>query len=333
MIEASTIPAEELRFTARLIRDQALLRGWKVWFYYTGSSHMRLQRTDGKILEIYSATPPTTSYAAASRANDKYVTHISLQDAGLPVLATYLESTLQAAKYRAGEFIAQHKDFVIKPLNAGHGNGVTTNLTTIQDVPRAVAFAQEYSNSILLQEYIADAIDVRVACINYKAIASAVRIPARVKGDGVHSTRALIEVENKSNRRGKNYSKELCVINSDQAAFYLGDAIDDIPPKDTYVQVLGTANLGTGGETIDVTDDMPTWLCRMAEKAAIVTQLPSCGVDFLLNTMPKPTYTSDTLTVHIIEVNKCPALFLHETPTYGTPRATTATYLDYLAAL
>lgn len=333
MIDASTVPAEKLRFTVRMIRDQALARGWKVWLYYIGSSNLRVQRPDGKVLELFSATPPTTSYAAGHRANDKFFTQVALEAAGLPMPETYLTDNWDQAKEYAQKFLSAGKTFVTKPLDAGHGNGVTVEIDSLDGLPRAFAFAQEYSNGVIMQECIMHPTDLRVACINYKAVASLVRMPARVKGDGQHTVSELIAIENQSDRRGENYARELNVINPVQAEFYLGAAMNNVPAEGEYVQVLGTANVGTGGETVDVTDDMPQWLLDMAEKAAREMQLPSCGVDFLLGAMPKTTDTPESLTAKIIEINKCPALFLHETPTFGKPRPATAAYLDYLETL
>ncbi len=333
MIDATTVPDHHIRFTTRMIRDLAVKRGWKVWMYYVGSAQLRLQRPDGKILEVFSATPPTTTYAAGSRANDKYFTHLVLQEAGLDMPETYLVRDLDEAKEHVNKFIADGKEFVIKPLDSGHGKGVSVELKTLEDAERAFTYAKEFSNGVIVQECLTHPIDVRIACINYKFVAALVRIPARVKGDGEHTIDQLIDITNQDERRGENYSKALNVINKEQAAHYVGGKMHDVPAKDEYVQVLGTANVGTGGETTDITDDTPQWLRDLAEKASTISALPSAGVDFLLNRMPKADDTPESLQAKIIELNKCPALFLHETPTYGTPRPATDTYLDYLETL
>lgn len=333
MIEAQTVPAEDLRFTTRMIRDQALVRGWKVWFYYVGSSNMRVQRDDGKILEIFSATPPTTSYAAAHRANDKYFTHIAMQEAGLPVAETYLVRTETEALEKAQLLFDQQLKCVIKPLDAGHGHGITVEISSRSQIPAAFAYAQEYSEAVLIQAHIEKPIDIRVSCINYKHIASLVRIPARVKGDGVHTAAELIDIENARGHRGENYAKELNIISGERAGMYLGEDIHAIPPQGEWVQVLGTANVGTGGETVDVTDDLPDWLIQKAELAAKTLALPVAGVDFLVSAMPHKDMTPEDLDAIVVEVNKCPALFMHDTPTHGKARGATVAYLDYLATL
>ena len=330
MIDASTIPAEKISFTTRMIRDLALERGWKVSMYYVGSSHVRLQRPDGKVLEIFSATPPTTSFVAAHRADDKFLTHIALQEASLPVSETYLVHTIQEANENASKIFSQGLKCVVKPLDEGHGNGITVGVTE-HTLEAAFAYAKGFSERIIIQSHVEQPIDIRVACIDYKYVAALVRIPARVMGDGVHTIEQLIEMENSKDYRGENYVKTLNRISKERAGVYLGDELSAIPSKGMWVQVLGTANVGTGGETVDVTDDMPTWLIEQAEKAARATQLPSVGVDFFVSAMTQKNMTTEDLHPVIVEVNKCPALFLHETPTHGKPRPVIAAYLDYLA--
>lgn len=332
MIEAQTVPSDKILFTTRMIRDQALARNWKVWMYYVGSSHLRIQRNDGKVLEIFSATPPTTSYEAAHRADDKFLTHVTLQEANLPVSETYLVRNQEEALEKASIIFSQGLKCVVKPLDKGHGNGITVGVT--QDtITAAFDYARTFSERIIVQAHVEQPIDIRVTCINYRYVAALVRIPARVMGDGVHTAEELIELENVREHRGENYVKALNRISKERAGVYLGDELNAIPAKGQWLQVLGTANVGTGGETVDVTDDLPAWLIQQAEEAARITQLPSVGVDFLVKSMPQKTMPPEDLEPVVVEVNKCPALFLHETPTHGQARPTIQAYLDYLAEL
>lgn len=333
MIDARTIPPEKLRFTTRMIRDQAIERGWKVWSYYEDSSNLRLERPDGKRLEIFSAVPPTLTSVASIRAQDKYLTHMIIEEAGLPVSETYLAKSEEEALEKATALFEKGHKCVVKPLDAGHGNGITVAVADSETLLEAFAFARTYSEHIIIQEHVEQPIDIRVSCVNFKYAASLVRVPARIKGDGKHTIEELIDIENNQDYRGENYEKALNVINKERAGVYMGEDLHAIPPAGEWLQVLGTANVGTGGETIDVTEDLPEWLIAQAESAARVLDLPVAGVDFLVKAMPTKTMTPEQLSPVIVEVNKCPALFMHETPTTGQPRPVIDTYLDYLASL
>ncbi len=333
MINAKTLTELPARLTTRMIIQSALARGWQVELYTPDSAHLRLQRPDGKQLEIYSSIPPTTSLVSTRLSNDKYITYNLLQEAGLPVLPTYQASSLEQATQAAQEILASGKAFVVKPLDASHGNGVSVNLQSIDHLAAAFKHAQQFSETVIVQTYQSVASDIRVVCINYAFVAALERIPARVCGDGVHTIGQLIEQQNQSPQRGEVYTAELGRIPLDRAQAFLGEKITNIPPKDTWVHVLGTANVGTGGETRDVTNDLPDWLKKQAEQAARALQLPVCGVDFLAQKAPEPTDSPESLGATITELNKGPSLFIHEKPNHGKPQPVLDAFFAYLATL
>lgn len=333
MINATDVPAEFLGQTKRMLRDEMLSRGWKVWFYDPRYPQVRVERTDGSVLELYSSSPPTTSYAAGMTANNKLVTQRLYESVNLPVPRTWLVATDEGTPKEAIQMLTSHQSLVVKPLDAAHGNGVRVGISSPADLVKAIENARQYADDVLVQEYIDKAIDVRFLCIDFKCIAVLQRLPAEVVGNGVLSIEKLIEKENASGRRGENYKKELNIIPLDIARTYLGDHIDNVPKAGEKVQVVGTANVGTGGTTHDITDDVPCWLVELAEKAARTSQLPVCGVDFLLQNELTSNVTESEVHPVIIEVNKCPSLFIHETPTHGKPRPVIKSYVDYLATL
>lgn len=333
MINAAEVPAEHLAQTKRMLRDALLARGWKVWFYDPRFPQLRVERPDGKVLELYSSSPPTTSYAAGMTANNKLVTQRLYESVKLPVPKTWLVARGEEVPAEVIDVLADGQLLVVKPLDAAHGNGVRVGIATQAELAAAVENARIFAEDVLVQEYITSAIDVRFMCIDFKCVAVLQRLPAEVVGDGVQTIKALITQENTSERRGENYKRELNVIPLDTAHKYLGERINDVPAVGEKVQVVGTANVGTGGTTRDVTDDVPTWLTGLAEKAARTSQLPVCGVDFLLQNELGRDKSESELHPVIIEVNKCPSLFIHETPTYGKPRPVVEKYIDYLATL
>lgn len=319
------------RLTIKMIIQDALARGWKAWAYIPNDSHAILERPDGTRIPIYSSCPPTTSYEAAHIADDKFLTHAALENAGVPVLQTFRCETTEQAQAAAKSLIAAGKQYVVKPLDSGHGQGITVKLHTLDQLPEALTYARQYAQTVLVQQYQASPIDLRVLCINYKVVAVLERIPARVTGDGTQTVRQLIERQNQ--QRGAQYTADLSVIPMERAAHYLGDAINDIPPEGEIVTVLGLANIGLGGEGRDVTSATPSWLVAIAAQAAQTLRLPVCGVDFLVAQPPQPELTVAQLQPTVTEVNKCPSLFMHELPKHGQPQPAVKQYVDYLATL
>jgi len=327
-LTAATLPS---RLTVRLIAQEALHRGWRVFTPVVDSSHIILERSDGSKLPIFSACPPTTSYEAAHAADDKFITHEILASAGLPLLQTFRCRTDGEVAVAVQKIIAAGKRYVLKPLDAGHANGITVRLHTLDQLPPALAYAREYSDVVIVQEYVNRPIDLRVLCINGKAVGVLERIPARVTGDGAHTIAELVATQNL--QRGEAYTQNLSQIPEARVRAFLGDAIHDVPKDGEVVSVLGTANIGMGGESRDVTDEVPQWLLDMAVRAAVAMRLPVCGIDFLISQDPSAHMTIDDLQPAITEINKCPSLYIHDRPMHGQPRPAIVAYVDYLATL
>ena len=337
MIDISTIPDEQLTQTLRLLKGQFKERDWTAEIPYLGSSHCFIDRGDGKKLHIFSATPPTSSYAAAQLANDKFGTYQLLSGTGLPQPETHLLRSSESLD-EAITFMQRAIKVVIKPVDGGHGKGITVNISTKEQLRRAITTAEAEEKSIsavlIQQQYMHDTIlEVRILCIDYKFSAATWRVAARVYGDGTSTVGALIDAENMSEERGRPYFARLAVIDVEKAKEYLGEHINDVPVVNEEVYVLGIANYGAGGETIDITDALPDWLKQMAEAAAHACNLPVIGVDFMLAAMPTVESAVDALDPTIIEVNKCPSLSIHQAPTSGQSRNVVKTYVDYLSML
>lgn len=335
MIDISIAGTDGMRMTTKMIAEQALARGWNVWLHYEGGSHLRIRRTDGKQLELFSASLPTVLHTDVIRSNDKYFTTLHLREQGLPVPETYIVSAdedHQALGHAQGMFASDRK-VVVKPLDAGHGNGITVGVANDEQLVQALARSKAFSPKAIIQEYFHEPVDIRMTCINYQFVAALVRIPARVQGDGVHTVAELIDAANADGTRGEGYTTSMNVIDKAAAALYLGQAMQRVLPEGEWKQVVGTANVGTGGETVDVTDAVPDWLKRLAEEAARAMNLPVCGVDFLLADHVTPDSVQEQLKPVIIEINQCPSLFIHELPIHGKPQPVVAIFLDYLETL
>lgn len=327
MINAQDV-LEKISQTKRMVAKEMLARNWQVEGYDSSMSLMRVTRADGAVFDIHGAAPPTTSLVAALKADNKLATQRAYEAHGLSVLETFTYDGDHAKK-----LLDTGEKLVIKPVDSAHGNGITIGIDTEQELEKAAELAKKFSDGVIAQVYTSNQIDIRAICIDYKFQAALIRYPATVVGDGSTSIEALIEQENTSKKRGHNYQKELNVIDVERAKSYLGDAFSDVPAEGEQVQVIGTANVGSGGTTKDVTAQMPEWFTNLAEKAAKVSLLPVAGVDFLIKTEPETTSTREQINPYIIEINANPALFLHETPTDGQSQPVIRTYVDYLKRL
>ena len=337
MIDLTSIPEEELGQTQKEIRRHIIDRGWKALIPYKGSAHYFLTRADGKEMHIFSSTPPTTSYAAASLANDKFATYELLLDSNTPQLETVKVGSTGDLQY-ANELLSRVGKVVAKPIDGGHGHGITIGITNEEELAVAVEVANQHTKNVraaLIQtHYDHDVIyDLRILCIDYQYAAGIQRVAARVFGDDVNTIKELIDIENKKEDRGKAYHARLATIDTTLAMSYLKENANTVPANGEEVQVIGVANYGAGGETVDVTDNIPDWLIECAVDVAKRCGLAVAGVDFMLAQFPQKHMSREELDPAMTEVNKAPLLTMHDTPTSGVSRHVMTRYIDYLESL
>ena len=100
----------------------------------------------------------------------------------------------------------------------------------------------------------------------------------------------------------------------------------EYPWKDVKVNLRENSNVSTGGDSIDVTDEMPEIYKNIAEKAAEALQVKITGVDILIEDL------NDSLgeKYSIIEANFNPAMLFHLYPLKGKGRRVTMDVLQFL---
>lgn len=337
MLDLLSLDPSTFKQTKRLLKEEFVRRGWKAYVPYTTSSMMSIIRDDGVKLDINVSTPPTTSYIAAKIADDKFATYnklIELKD--IRQLETImLENNEDDRLVEA--MLDKHPRLVVKPIDGAHGIGITINITSVSEARAALNSARQKkptSGMLIQAQYEATTThEVRVLCIAGKYIASIYRQPARVLGDGIHTIAELIAIENQQPQRGSAYVQLYALIDTVEAETFLGEAISSIPASGEQVNVMGVANYGAGGETIDVTDDIPYWMAQDAIAICDHMNLPLAGVDFIMKQYPAAHFTREELSPVVLEINRTPSLGIHDEPTEGKSRNSIAAYVDYLATL
>src|SRR4029078_10179461 len=99
------------------------------------------------------------------------------------------------------------------------------------------------------------------------------------------------------------------------------------PQKGEFVALRATANLSTGGTSIDRTDEMHPDNVTACEMAAGVVGLDIAGIDVLTPDISVPFRENNAV---IIEVNAGPGIRMHTHPAEGEPRNVCAPILDML---
>ncbi|MFN7331746.1 MAG: cyanophycin synthetase [Flavobacterium sp.] len=219
---------------------------------------------------------------------------------------------------------------VIKPLDGNHGKGASINVQNIEDAKAGLAHAKNYSRRVIVEKFITG-FDFRVLVIDNKLVAAALREPAHVKGDGVNSIQQLIDETNRDPRRGYGHENVLTEITVDRDTTDLltkkGYDFNTVPDKDEIVYLKSTANLSTGGTSVDVTDMMHPENIFLCERIARVIGLDVCGIDIMAPNLTQPLKETGGC---ILEVNAAPGFRMHLAPSEGLPRNVASPVIDML---
>ncbi len=146
---------------------------------------------------------------------------------------------------------------VIKPIDGNHGRGVTTDIRDWNQALAAFDLAKRISSSVIVEQFITGE-DYRILVINHRMVAAAKRLPAQVMADGKNTVQQLIDIANSDPRRGYGHEKVLTSITVDDITrkqlSIQNLNLDSVPPAGQVVVLKDTANLSTGGTSVDVTD-------------------------------------------------------------------------------
>ncbi|AWA30105.1 cyanophycin synthetase [Flavobacterium magnum] len=268
-----------------------------------------------------------TSNIAVDIACNKEETKRMLELASIPVASgsicvdeADLENTINKIGY----------PIVIKPLDGNHGKGASINVNTLEDAKAGLIYAQKYSRRVIVEKFITG-FDFRVLVIDNKLVAAAKRVPAHVIGNGQDTIQQLIDETNRDPRRGYGHENVLTQIDVDRDTLDLLEklkySLDSVPKNGEIVYLKSTANLSTGGTSVDVTDMMHPENIFLAERISRVIGLDICGVDIMAENLTQPLKENGGC---ILEVNAAPGFRMHLAPSEGLPRNVAAPVIDML---
>jgi cyanophycin synthetase len=277
--------------------------------------------------KIQATIASTTRFLGVEIAGNKDTTKAILGFHGVPVpggdVTRDVEEGLRIAA-RIGWPV------VVKPLDASHGRGIVTNIRTEEEFRTAFEDAKEYRQSIIVERFLPGR-DYRLLVINHKLVAAAERVPAHVTGDGTHTIEQLVETANEDPRRGYGHEKVLTKIKIDSATLRLlhlrGMTPESVPEAGEAILLKTTANLSTGGTSVDITDRVHPHNIEMAERISRLVDLNIAGIDIVAPDLETPVLENGG---GIVEVNAAPGFRMHTAPTIGKPRPVGEAVVDML---
>lgn len=226
------------------------------------------------------------------------------------------------------------KAIVIKPKSTNYGIGISIfkNPPKEDGYKEALEIAFKEDTEVLVEEFISGT-EYRFFVINGRTEAVLLREPANVVGDGVKTVAELIEAKNDHPYRGEKHRAPLEKIQMGPIETLMlkeqNRTFDSVLDKDEKVFLRENSNISTGGDSVDVTDDMHESYKGIAEEMAKVLEVNVTGIDLIVPDMTKES-TREQPGYTVIEANFNPAMHMHAYVHKGKGRRLTRKVLDML---
>ncbi|TXL66686.1 ATP-grasp domain-containing protein [Cerasibacillus terrae] len=223
-------------------------------------------------------------------------------------------------RYRAWNWAKPILPVVIKPYNGTMGRSVFVNIDNKKEFTACFDKVGEKYDHVLIEEFV-DGEEYRFTFVKNEIVAVAKRIPANVVGDGKHTVEQLIEHKNEERKARKNPIHKQLVLDEESKRIlkkhHLSPAY--IPAIGEVVYLRDNSNVSTGGDAIDVTNQVDDDIKKGVAKAIrSIPGLRVCGVDVIIKGE----------SFYILEVNSHPMLSMHHYPWEGERRDVIGKVLD-----
>ncbi|MGQ7383578.1 bifunctional glutamate--cysteine ligase GshA/glutathione synthetase GshB [Streptococcus suis] len=251
---------------------------------------------------------------------NKVVTKKILDQAGFPVPAGAEFANKEDALRYYGQVASSA--IVVKPKSTNFGLGISIfqEPASLADYEKALDIAFSEDSHVLVEEFVAGT-EYRFFILDGKCEAVLLRVAANVVGDGSSTIRELVDQKNQDPLRGRDHRSPLEIINLGDIELLMleqqGYTPDTVLPEGIQAFLRGNSNISTGGDSIDMTDQMDESYKQLAADMAIAMGAWACGVDLIIPDRTKPA-SKDKPNCTCIELNFNPAMYLH-TYTYAGP--------------
>ncbi|HFR3796639.1 TPA: bifunctional glutamate--cysteine ligase GshA/glutathione synthetase GshB [Streptococcus suis] len=251
---------------------------------------------------------------------NKVVTKKILDQAGFPVPAgAEFANKTDALRYY-GQVASSA--IVVKPKSTNFGLGISIfqEPASLADYEKALDIAFSEDSHVLVEEFVAGT-EYRFFVLDGKCEAVLLRVAANVVGDGSSTIRELVDKKNQDPLRGRDHRSPLEIINLGDIELLMleqqGYTPDTVLPEGVQAFLRGNSNISTGGDSIDMTDQMDQSYKQLAAAMATAMGAWACGVDLIIPDRTKPA-SKEEPNCTCIELNFNPAMYLH-TYTYAGP--------------
>ena len=273
------------------------------------------------------------SYISPLIMENKVVTKKVLAKAGFNVPQSIEFTDVKSAVENFPLF--ENRAVVIKPKSTNFGLGISIfqqGVTDRDDFAKAVEIAFREDKEIMVEDYLLGT-EYRFFVLGDQTLAVLLRVPANVIGDGIHTVAELVAAKNDHPLRGdgsRTPLKKIALGDIEQLQLKeQGLTVDSIPAKDQLVQLRANSNISTGGDSIDMTDEMHASYKEIAVGISKAMGAAVCGVDLIIPDLKK-TAEPSLRSWGVIEANFNPMMMMHIFPFSGQSRRLTMNVIKML---
>lgn len=321
-------PSEKDSLRARVLWEEAIKRNisMKEFLLFGIGRDVFLSKYNGE-KRFFDVLPRTKNYNPKGLEwmdnKNEMKKHFKL--AGIPVAAGGIASSKKEA---LKIFRSLNKPVIAKPNLGSRSRHTTTHISTEEELITAYKKAHQLSPWVMIEEELSGFV-FRGTLIGKKFVACLRREPAYVIGDGIHTVKELIEIENLNPlRQGPIFHKLSLDEEATKELKHWGKDENTIPKKDEVVTLGQKTSRSVGGGITDMTDVIHPDNIEMLEKIAEVLDDPLIGVDFIMDDVSKSW--RDQPRSGVIECNSAPFIDLHHFPLVGKPRNVAAKLWDII---
>lgn len=321
----------EMELSTQILLFDAIQKGIQVEVLDESDQFLKLKVGD-KVEYVKNANMTSKdNYIVPLIMENKTVTKKVLANAGYRVPAGREFDDKATALQGYAEFAEQ--GFVVKPKTTNYGLGISIfkEGASFEDYQEAVDIAFSEDQSILVEEFLPGT-EYRFFVLDGETKAIMLRVPANVQGDGVHTITELVAKKNEDPLRGTDHRAPLELIQLGNIEKLMlkaqGYTVDSIPQAGTIVYLRENSNISTGGDSIDMTKEIPEDYQKVAAAAVEALGAVICGIDLIIPDKNRPA--DEPGAYGIIEANFNPAMHMHMYSYQGQSRRLTMDVLNLL---
>jgi len=224
----------------------------------------------------------------------------------------------------AQRFLDQHRTVVVKPAGGTAGGcGVTTDIRDMSTLERAAKFAARYAPQLILEEHVTGD-SYRLLYVGGKFIDAVRRTSPLLTGDGHHTIRQLISMENGRRLTQKPISSLIALKIDEDCRLTLkknGYSVQSVPDKGAEIMIKQSVNENNAAQNFNAYEKVHPATIAMGESIMRDFNLELGGIDIQCSDISIPLEQSGG---RILEINSPPGIHHHyliDRPNSGQPVA------------